>query len=69
MCISPLLAVTNNKVKNMSGRIGLVNLGRVFVSTLLSAFWVFAAQTSVAQPYPYKPIRLICPFPPGGLTP
>lgn len=42
---------------------------RIFVlsTVLLSAAFGLGHSSLMAQPYPSKPIRLVVPFPPGGL--
>jgi len=42
---------------------------RIFVlsTVLLSAAFGLGRSSLMAQPYPSKPIRLVVPFPPGGL--
>jgi tripartite-type tricarboxylate transporter receptor subunit TctC len=38
------------------------------ISTVLLGALLLAAPSAQAQSYPTKPIRLICPFPPGGVA-
>ena len=39
---------------------------RLSLALIAAVFSLLLSQSAFAQPYPSKPIRIICPFPPGG---
>jgi tripartite-type tricarboxylate transporter receptor subunit TctC len=44
------------------------NAMRTIVRCLVAVVAVFAASSAFAQSYPNKPVRVLVPFPPGGVT-